>query len=281
MMELDRLTIGQMAQINAVTIQTLRLYDRKGLLKPLIVDKNTGYRYYHINQSARLDMIQFMKDYGLTLSRIKEYIRHNDMEETLELLKKRYAEIQREIEILNYNQKEIGKAIEDYQRYQSLPKDNQIFIEYIGERFIYKHRSEKNYFDQDGFGYEVMLHELKKNLITNNLPMTYYHNVGTIMRKENMIPGNLLSNEAFVFVDSNLLNSEDVERIPAGIYLSMCSDDFYREIEYAERLLREVEIRELEIAGDYICEVITEFPAYKENIREMFYKIQLPVKFKT
>jgi len=279
-MDLAKLTIGQMAQINAVSIQTLRLYDREGLLKPLIVDESTGYRYYHINQSARLDMIQFMKDYGLTLRKIKDHIKHNSIEDTVDFLKKRFVDIDQEIERLKYNQREIGRAIEDYHRYENYPKDHQIFIEYIGERYLYKHQSKKNYFDQDGYGYELMLHELKKDLIFKKLPLTYYRNVGTIMRKENMKRGSFLCNEAFVFVDENFCDNEDVERIPAGMYISMCSDDFYTEIEQAEQLVEEIEKRELEIVGDYICEVITEFPAFKENIRDMFFKIQIPIRFK-
>lgn len=279
-MELGKLTIGQMAKINAVTIQTLRLYDREGLLKPLIVDENTGYRYYHINQSARLDMIQYMKDYGLTLRKIKEHIKHKNVEDTVEFLKKRYVEIDQEIQDLKYNQKEIGRALENYQRYENLPKNHQIFIEYVGERYIFKHRSAKNYFDQDGYGYELLLHELKKALISMKLPLTYYRNVGTIMRKENMKPGNLLSDEAFVLVDENFRDHEDVERIPPGMYISMCSGDFYEEMELAERLIAEIEKRDLEIMGDYICEVITEFPAFRENIRDMFFKIQIPIRFK-
>lgn len=279
-MELNKLTIGQMAKINSITVQTLRLYDKKGLLHPFIVDKNTGYRYYHINQSARLDMIQFMKDYGMTLREIKEHIEHKNIEDTVEFLKKRFLEIDRQIQQLKYSQKEIGRAIENYQRYENLPKGHQIFIEYIGERYIFKHKSEKNYFDQDGYGYELLLHELKKALINKKLPLTYYRNVGTIMRKENMKPGNLLCNEAFVLVDENFRENEDVELIPAGMYISMCSGDFYRENELAEQLIEETKKRELEIAGDYICEVVTEFPAFKENIRDMFFKIQIPIKFK-
>ena len=279
-MELDKLTIGQMAKINAVTIQTLRLYDREGLLKPLIVDHTTGYRYYHINQSARLDMIQYMKDYGMTLRKIKEHIKHKNVDDTVEFLKKRFVEIDQEIQQLKYNQKEIGRAIENYQRYENLPKNHQIFIEYIGERYIFKHQSEKNYFDQDGYGYELLLHELKKALIYEKLPLTFYRNVGTIMRKENMNPGRLFCNEAFVLVDENFRDNEDVERIPPGMYLSMCSGDFYEELELAERLIAEAKKGNYEIAGDYICEVITEFPAFRENVRDMFFKIQIPIKFK-
>ena len=59
-MDYQKLTIGQMAKLNHISEQSLRLYDREGLLSPFVKDENTGYRYYHIIQSARLDMIQYM-----------------------------------------------------------------------------------------------------------------------------------------------------------------------------------------------------------------------------
>ena len=79
-MDLQKLTIGQMAQLNHVSEQALRLYDREGLLKPQYIDAATGYRYYHITQSARLDLIQNMKVYGMTLRQIRAFLDENDAE---------------------------------------------------------------------------------------------------------------------------------------------------------------------------------------------------------
>ena len=52
------LTIGQMAKLNRISEQTLRLYEKKGLLPPAAKDESTGYRFYDIRQSAVLDMIR-------------------------------------------------------------------------------------------------------------------------------------------------------------------------------------------------------------------------------
>lgn len=41
-MELQKLTVSQMAQLNHVSGQTLRLYDRNGLLSPAMTDPATG-----------------------------------------------------------------------------------------------------------------------------------------------------------------------------------------------------------------------------------------------
>ena len=57
--------------MNQTTVPTLRLYDQLGLLKPRHVDGETGYRYYDINQNARLDMIAYMKELGMSLKEIQ------------------------------------------------------------------------------------------------------------------------------------------------------------------------------------------------------------------
>ena len=59
-MESDLMSIGKMAEMNHVTVATLRLYDKLGLLRPRHVDPDTGYRYYDIQQNARLDLIAYM-----------------------------------------------------------------------------------------------------------------------------------------------------------------------------------------------------------------------------
>ena len=87
-MNYKKLTIGQMAKLNHISEQTLRLYDREGLMSPALKDDETGYRYYHIIQSARLDMIQYMKAYGMTLREIGEYLGRNDTSEIKNILQK-------------------------------------------------------------------------------------------------------------------------------------------------------------------------------------------------
>ena len=47
-LDVKKMTIGQMARMNHISEQTLRLYDREGLLSPLGRDEKNGYRYYGI-----------------------------------------------------------------------------------------------------------------------------------------------------------------------------------------------------------------------------------------
>ena len=71
-MDIQKLTIGQMADLNGVTRETLRHYDREKLLIPWYTDPDSGYRYYHINQSARLDMILYLQSYGFLSKELRD-----------------------------------------------------------------------------------------------------------------------------------------------------------------------------------------------------------------
>ncbi len=62
--------IGLFAMIGQVSIETLRHYDRQGLLKPSQVDAFTGYRYYALDQLPRLHRILALKELGLSLDQI-------------------------------------------------------------------------------------------------------------------------------------------------------------------------------------------------------------------
>ncbi len=62
--------IGDFSRIARVSVQTLRFYDDLGLLKPVEVDRFTGYRYYAFDQLPRLHRILALKDLGLTLEEI-------------------------------------------------------------------------------------------------------------------------------------------------------------------------------------------------------------------
>ena len=68
------LKIGEFAWLSQVTVETLRHYDRIGLLKPDHLDPFTGYRYYSLDQLARLNRILALKDLGLPLEKITQIL---------------------------------------------------------------------------------------------------------------------------------------------------------------------------------------------------------------
>ena len=277
-MDLQKLSIGQMAELNHVSEQTLRLYDKEGLLVPRCVDPVTGYRYYHIIQSAQLDLIQNMKIYGMTLPQIRSFLDSNDPAALREMLSEQAASIEERIRQLRRSQSAITRTLDNYRRYEAMPRNGEIFLEYIPERRIFRYNCDVNYFDQDESGYEYMLRQMKTNLVANNMPLSYFTNIGTIIRREHLVPDALFSNEVFLFVDEDD-SSQAMETLPAASYLCLCSDEFSMEAANVRRLLDYVHTRGCEIAGDYICEVVVDFPMLDFDRRRMFYKAQIPVRF--
>ena len=64
--------IGEFARVVGTRISVLRHYDREGLLRPVFIDKFTGYRYYDETQTRRYRQISELKEAGFTLGEIRE-----------------------------------------------------------------------------------------------------------------------------------------------------------------------------------------------------------------
>ncbi len=69
--------IGDFSKLSQVSVKTLRYYDELGLLKPVEVDRFTGYRYYSADQLPRLNRILALKDLGLSLDQIATLLHDN------------------------------------------------------------------------------------------------------------------------------------------------------------------------------------------------------------
>lgn len=66
--------IGDFSKLSRVPVKTLRYYDEMGLLKPVEVDRFTGYRYYAVDQLPRLNRILALKDLGFSLEQIGQVL---------------------------------------------------------------------------------------------------------------------------------------------------------------------------------------------------------------
>lgn len=72
------LPIGLVAKFYGISHDTLRLYDKKGLLKPL-VDPQTGYRSYSFEHLALLDMILVGRRLEVPLARLQQVFATQDL----------------------------------------------------------------------------------------------------------------------------------------------------------------------------------------------------------
>ncbi len=90
--------IGDFSKLSQVSIKALRYYDEMGLLKPIHVDRFTGYRYYSASQLARLNRILALKDLGFSLEQIAQVLNEGvSLEQLRGMLRLKRAELQQHI----------------------------------------------------------------------------------------------------------------------------------------------------------------------------------------
>jgi DNA-binding transcriptional MerR regulator len=70
----DLLSIGVFAQRSRLSARALRIYDELGLLLPVFVDSQTGYRYYRIEQVEKARLIGLLRRLEMPLERIAEML---------------------------------------------------------------------------------------------------------------------------------------------------------------------------------------------------------------
>ena len=156
------LNITQLARLRNATTETLRHYDRIGLLKPAYVDPDTGYRYYSTEQVEVFDTIMDLRDMGLPLKEIQEFMNHRNVENSYEILSKKADELRQEIA----EKQKMLLQIEQKTTYINMVKNEKLFslkqwsITHIGKRSMVISRAKEK--DLSDFIYEFT--RLRKNL---------------------------------------------------------------------------------------------------------------------
>jgi DNA-binding transcriptional MerR regulator len=92
--------IGEFSKLGQVSVRMLRHYDQLGLLTPNHTDQFTGYRYYTIDQLARLNRIVALKELGFSLEQVAQLLEKRGAvspEKLRGMLTLRRAELEREL----------------------------------------------------------------------------------------------------------------------------------------------------------------------------------------
>lgn len=70
----DLMLIGEIAEFFGVSRKAIRIYEKKGIMKPVEVDVRNGYRYYSADQVRQLNALLELKALGFSLDEIKTVI---------------------------------------------------------------------------------------------------------------------------------------------------------------------------------------------------------------
>lgn len=124
-------TIGETAKKVGVTAETLRHYDRIGLVKPSQKDEWTNYRYYTAKDIVLLNTVRALQQMDIPLKKIKEILEYDDIGKIIDFLNEAEKCTDKKIALLKESKAIIQRAKANYER-----KSQRIFTENIYvERF--------------------------------------------------------------------------------------------------------------------------------------------------
>ena len=131
------LSVGEAAKAVHTTSETLRHYDRIGLVKPSKKDEWTNYRYYTEQDIVRLNTVRALQLMDLPLQEIKKVLEYDDLEKIVDFLEQAEKKADEKIAALQYSRSKIQLAKADYERkLQESKKTGGTFIKDVPERII-------------------------------------------------------------------------------------------------------------------------------------------------
>lgn len=133
-------SIGEVSKLYSISKDTLRHYDKIGILKPGI-NENNGYRYYSIKHLDQLEVILSNKELGISLLDIKNSMESDDLNEYESLMIRQETLINQKIESLErlkrkiYQRKKSISYITNYENEYNFKNITPIDINYKLYRF--------------------------------------------------------------------------------------------------------------------------------------------------
>jgi DNA-binding transcriptional MerR regulator len=151
---LVRYQIGDFSTISRLTIKTLRYYHEYGILEPIHIDEESGYRYYDEGSLQRAAIIQELKSLDFPLKDIKDILdRCSDDVDLVTLATEKYAEIASKITRYGEMQKKLDAFIKQTKQTEDIKMthiDTQIITKEVPELLVASIRFTGKYQDVSG-----------------------------------------------------------------------------------------------------------------------------------
>lgn len=104
----DFYKISEISRLYGVGPDSLRYYERLGLLRPRR-DEDNGYRLYSLRDIYKLSVIRDLRTLGLSMVQIKEYLDGQSVESTLALLEREEDLLSRQIHQLQARRETLAR----------------------------------------------------------------------------------------------------------------------------------------------------------------------------
>jgi len=128
--------ISEFAKLRDININSLRYYEKLGILKPAYVDERTGYRYYATEQLPLLNNIILCVQLGISLKEMATYIDGEGNLQTQRLLEQGKIVAQERITEMQNNLKYIEHSLKNMEENKEFVNKEGTYTRIIRERKI-------------------------------------------------------------------------------------------------------------------------------------------------
>lgn len=265
-------TIGEISKLFNINSKTLRYYDEIDLFKPSYVDEHNKYRYYSIDQFECLETIQYLKELGLSLSKIKYHLNTLNLSSIVDSLEYQNKIIEEKINELKLIQQKINKKILQIQDAVQLDFLDQIREIDFEQRCVIEYKENISY-----KGVELLVRKLAK--VSEYKVSLTYGDVGISISKDNLKNKIYTEyNRAFVIVEEGQYEKNIVKVFPKSKYLSIRYNGYHKDApKYYKKLDEYIIKNNYEIIDDSI-EIQLVDPSLITCESEMVSEIQIPVR---
>ena len=128
--------ISEFSRFTRVSVKMLRHYDELGLLKPLSIDSQSGYRYYSADQLPRLNRIIALKDLGFKLDQIGKLLNENvSPDEIRGMFRMRQVEIEQNLHLEQARMAQVAARLRFMER-EAFQPDYDIVLRDIAPQLV-------------------------------------------------------------------------------------------------------------------------------------------------
>lgn len=141
--------IGEFSVLTGISIHMLRNYDKIGLLKPALIDEESGYRYYKEEQIPIANQIVVLKNLGFGLKEIADIQLEYDAPVRIqEFLQGKMKEKQEEIAAANEQMRKMEQTIQELEHEDK--RSLSVTVKIVPKRNVASLRGRLSRFEEEG-----------------------------------------------------------------------------------------------------------------------------------
>lgn len=262
------LTIGQFAALHEINKKTLMWYDEVGLFRPAVVKEN-GYRFYTYFQSSTLETILMLRELGVSVSEIQNFMHERSAKSLESLLGEKLEELDRNIQHLKEIRKGLVKHRKDLSELMNIDLSEIKIIEKDEQYLAIVNTTKDMPFEEE---IEMQIAEIKKYRLRRMYDTSY----GSMISVESLLRGEFDDYTALFMKVPRPSEKSRLHIQPRGRYLrAYCKGSWDRLPQRYAELLAYARENEIKLEG-YSYEMgINE--TVIDSIEEYITQIEIPV----